>query len=162
VTTLIDVNGDTVTDAKDNCLACHGKTDAANAAQVPKGQLDLTQDASDDNALRITSYQELLFQDVEQELNMAMTAVQDHCVTFVTDPVTMAVTCAQFGTVSPSIVARNARGSRFFSKFTPGTAAFTHQTNGVPWLTAGELRLISEWVDIGAQYYNDPFKAPVN
>ena len=29
-------------------------------------------------------------------------------------------------------------------------------------LTAAELRLISEWLDIGAQYYNDPFQAPLN
>jgi hypothetical protein len=28
-------------------------------------------------------------------------------------------------------------------------------------LTTGELRLISEWLDIGGQYYNDPFVAPV-
>jgi hypothetical protein len=27
-------------------------------------------------------------------------------------------------------------------------------------LTAAELRLITEWLDIGAQYYNDPFVAP--
>ena len=27
-------------------------------------------------------------------------------------------------------------------------------------LTAAELRLIAEWLDIGAQYYNDPFVAP--
>jgi hypothetical protein len=27
-------------------------------------------------------------------------------------------------------------------------------------LTTAELRLISEWLDIGAQYYNDPFVAP--
>jgi hypothetical protein len=24
------------------------------------------------------------------------------------------------------------------------------------------LRLIAEWLDIGAQYYNDPFVAPAN
>jgi hypothetical protein len=29
------------------------------------------------------------------------------------------------------------------------------------YLTPAELRLISEWLDIGAQYYNDPFVAPV-
>ena len=29
-------------------------------------------------------------------------------------------------------------------------------------LTLGELRLISEWLDIGAQFYNDPFVAPAN
>ena len=27
-------------------------------------------------------------------------------------------------------------------------------------LSAAELRLISEWLDIGAQYYNNPFDAP--
>ncbi len=27
-------------------------------------------------------------------------------------------------------------------------------------LTPGELRLISEWLDIGGQFYNDPFVAP--
>jgi hypothetical protein len=28
------------------------------------------------------------------------------------------------------------------------------------WLSPAELRLISEWLDIGGQYYNDPFVAP--
>jgi hypothetical protein len=152
-----DANADNVIDAKDNCLACHSRTDAANATRVPAGQLELVTDASDDNNLRVTSYQELLFGDNELELNG--TVLQDRCVQFVIDPVTMVQTCAQFATVSPSLIARNAAASRFFTRFTP---AGTHSTAGVPWLTAGELRLISEWVDIGAQYYNDPFKAPEN
>jgi hypothetical protein len=29
-------------------------------------------------------------------------------------------------------------------------------------LTIGEMRLISEWLDIGGQYYNDPFVAPAD
>jgi hypothetical protein len=28
-------------------------------------------------------------------------------------------------------------------------------------MTPAELRLVSEWLDIGGQYYNDPFVAPV-
>jgi hypothetical protein len=28
------------------------------------------------------------------------------------------------------------------------------------WLTPAELRLVSEWLDIGGQFYNDPFVAP--
>jgi hypothetical protein len=28
-------------------------------------------------------------------------------------------------------------------------------------LTTGEMRLVSEWLDIGGQFYNDPFVAPV-
>jgi hypothetical protein len=42
---------------------------------------------------------------------------------------------------------------RFFAPFNPGG---TH----AGWLTPAELKLISEWLDIGAQYYNDPFAVP--
>jgi hypothetical protein len=31
----------------------------------------------------------------------------------------------------------------------------------VGFLSPDELRLIAEWLDIGAQYYNDPFQVPV-
>jgi hypothetical protein len=30
------------------------------------------------------------------------------------------------------------------------------------YMTASELRLVAEWADVGAQYYNNPFAAPVN
>jgi hypothetical protein len=52
-------------------------------------------------------------------------------------------------TFPPSMAASNARGSRFFNVMTSGL----HQ--GM--LSTAELRLLSEWLDIGAQYYNDPF-----
>ncbi len=60
--------------------------------------------------------------------------------------------------VAPSITAGNARGStRFFDRFAVGGvhAGFLSDT---------ELKLLSEWVDIGAQYYNNPFDpgVPVN
>lgn len=152
-TALVDADASGTIDDHDKCTGCHSRADAANAAQVPAGQLELTSDASDDNNLRVKSYQELLFGDIALALNGNV--LQDHCLVFVTDPVTMVQTCAQFETVSPSLLARNARGSRFFSKFAAGG---TH----AGYLTGGELRLISEWVDIGAQYYNDPFKAPEN
>lgn len=147
-----DANNDMVVNASDNCIACHSRT-GANGAQVPAGQLELVTDASDDNNLRVTSYQELLFGDNVLELNGNV--LQDQCIQFVTDPVTNVTSCAQFATVSPSLLARNAAGSRFFTVFASGGS---HEG----WLTEGELRLISEWVDIGAQYYNDPFKAPEN
>jgi hypothetical protein len=75
---------------------------------------------------------------------------------------------------------QNAAGSRFFSVFlnnqcqhttvlmngavpvgtttSTGSCSVDHRT----WLTTGELRLITEWVEIGGAYFNDPFKAPVN
>jgi hypothetical protein len=43
----------------------------------------------------------------------------------------------------------------FFTKFAPGGS---HAGR----LTPAELRLVSEWLDIGAQYFNDPFAVPVN
>ena len=44
---------------------------------------------------------------------------------------------------------------RVFSRFDAGGSH-------AGWLTPAELRLIAEWLDIGGQYYNDPFMAPVN
>jgi len=52
-------------------------------------------------------------------------------------------------TLPASMSAGNARGSRFFTVMNNAT----HQ--GM--LSTAELRLLSEWLDIGAQYYNDPF-----
>jgi hypothetical protein len=54
------------------------------------------------------------------------------------------------------MAAGNARGStRFFSRFGAGGSHAGYLTNA-------ELRLLSEWLDIGAQYYNNPFAAPLN
>ena len=58
--------------------------------------------------------------------------------------------------VAPSLSAGNAGGSvRFFSLFGPGGS---HDGR----LTPAELKLVSEWVDLGAQYFNDPFIAPLD
>ncbi len=165
-----DLNGDTLVDGNDNCLACHSRTDAASAPRIPAGQLELTKDTSDQNNLRVNSYQELLFTDNELELVNNGATLQDLCIQFEIDPLTGLPTlnCLQFATVPPPLSARNAAGSRFFAVFESNQC---RQTNGnittctfnhTGLLTPGDLRLISEWVDIGAQYYNDPFKAPVN
>lgn len=154
----IDVNADMAIDNADNCIACHNRVGAAGA-QIPAGQLELTSDASDQNGagVQVTSYRELLFGDNALELNGNV--LQDRCVQFATDPVTMQPVCVQFQTVARSLIPLNARNSPFFAKFAAGGS---HRTGGVSWLSSGELKLISEWVDIGAQYYNDPFKAPEN
>jgi len=120
-----------------------------NAARVPAGQLDLSATPSDDEPDHLTSYRKLLFAHNAQELNANM-ALQDICLQ--RDPVTDV--CIQFESVGGSMAALNARGSRFFLAMNTATHA------GI--LTTAEQRLISEWLDIGAQYYNDPFLAPVN
>jgi len=81
--------------------------------------------------------------------------VQDRLVQAGVDPVTGA---ARFVTVpvASSLRAGSASASsRFFARFAPGGS---HAGR----LTPAELKLLSEWVDGGAQYFNDPFAAPVN
>jgi hypothetical protein len=127
------------------CTNCHNRLDAANAPQVPAASLELTDDVSDEDALQLRAYRHLLFTRVELILENG--AVVPRLVdgppdangnpTQVTVPITAPMAAA------------NARGSRFFNVMTTGMHA------GM--LSPAELRLLSEWLDIGAQYYNDPF-----
>ena len=50
---------------------------------------------------------------------------------------------------------RAADSVRFFTIFAPGG---THAGR----LMSSELKLVSEWLDLGAQYFNDPFAAPLD
>jgi hypothetical protein len=136
---------DNVTVLADNtCTRCHNPRDAANVVQVPAGQLDLTDGPSDEEPLQFRAYRELLFTDNAQEVNMG--ALQDIDL----DP----GLGVQNVPVPASMIASNARGSaRFFGRFAAGGSH-------AGWLAPAELRLLSEWLDIGAQYYNDPFQAP--
>jgi len=139
--------------ADDTCTSCHTNRSAAGAAQVPPGQLELTDGASADQPDHFHAYRELLASDNEQEL--ANGVVQDRLVQDGVDPVTGA---PRFVTVpvASSLRAGGANASsRFFSRFATGGS---HAGR----LTPAELKLLSEWVDGGAQYFNDPFAAPVN
>jgi hypothetical protein len=136
------------------CTNCHSPVDAANVVRVPAAQLDLSDVDSQDEPKQKQAYRELLFSDNEQIVNMG--ALQDRLVTTI-DPVT-GLPVQNPVTVAPSLSAANARGStRFFSLFAAGGSH-------AGYLTPAELRLLSEWVDIGAQYFNNPFDpaAPLN
>ncbi len=52
-----------------------------------------------------------------------------------------------------------AASARFFNKM-EGTAGTV--VTIADFMSPSELRLLSEWLDIGAQYFNDPFTAPEN
>ncbi|HEU4515938.1 MAG TPA: hypothetical protein VFR77_01425 [Steroidobacteraceae bacterium] len=148
---VLDNLGNVVQD--NTCTSCHSPVDAMGAVQVPAGQLDLSGGASPDDADHLVSYRELLFTDNAQEVNMG--ALQDILVPGPPDPVTGQPTLVPVP-VAPSTTAAGATASTaFFSRFDAGG---THAA----WLTTAELRLIAEWLDIGGQYYNDPFVAPVN
>ncbi|MCP5472546.1 MAG: hypothetical protein R3E75_02090 [Steroidobacteraceae bacterium] len=134
------------------CTACHSPADDAGAVRVPAGQLDLSDGPSEEDADQFKSYRELLFTDNAQEVNMG--ALQDILVLAGTDPVT-GLPRQQTVPVPPSAIAGNARGStRFFSRFGAGGSH-------AGYLSPAELRLLAEWLDIGAQYFNNPFDPAV-
>ena len=148
---VLDAGGMVIAD--NTCISCHSPADAAGAVRVPAAQLDLSGGPSPDQADHLVSYRELLFTDNAQEVNMG--ALQDILVPGPPDPVTGLPTLVPVP-VAPSMSAAGARASAtFFSRFDAGG---TH----AGWLTPAEMRLIAEWLDIGGQYYNDPFMAPVN
>ena len=154
--------------AADTCINCH-TTDNMGVARIADAQLDLTDGASDLNADHFKSYRELLSGDNEQELDMGI--LQDRMLQdtdragnplFLTDangdpivdamgnPIPVMIPVP----VAPSMrVAGAAASPRFFNLFAPGA---THAGR----LSPVELKLIAEWLDIGGQYYNNPFDVP--
>jgi hypothetical protein len=150
------------------CTNCHNDKDAGGAARVPDAQLDLSDGPSTDEPDHFKSYRELLFPDDQQELNITGTALQDVQV-FVGNlidpdtglevldaggnPIPVFDTVPVVGGASMSV--NGSRAGRFMAKFLTGGS---HAGD----LTPAEMRLIAEWLDVGAQYFNSPFDAPEN
>jgi hypothetical protein len=148
------LDGDGVTVLADNtCTTCHAPADAMGAAQVPAGQLDLTDGPSDVDADHFKAYRELLSGDNEQAVNDG--ALQDRLVEVGIDPVTGDPVFVTVPVPASLSVAGANNSPRFFSRFAPGGSH-------AGWLSPAELRLVSEWVDLGAQYFNNPFDAPAD
>lgn len=169
----------------DSCIGCHTSN---NGTRVPAAQLDLSSMASDIEPDHFTSYRELLRGDAEQALDggvvserswecttldgMGMPVV--NIVTPAAIPQSMSEAGANFG-ASPNFfnclsVDNNCRSN--FGQTLPvdcveiGGDPVVADPLNVPvnhngLLSPEELRLIAEWLDIGAQYYNNPFDAPI-
>ena len=154
----------------DTCTSCHGLLDAAGMAQLPAAQLDLSDGPSADEPDHFKSYRELFFNDNQQVLdangNVIDTLVQEidgnGNPVFLTDangdlildangdPIPVLVPI----NVSPSVNVAGANFSpRFFDLFAPGGSHAGRLSND-------ELKLVSEHIDIGGQYFNDPFVVP--
>jgi hypothetical protein len=135
----------------DTCVSCHTSV-VANVPRVPYGQLDLATDPNQVQDEFFRAYRELLFNDQGQEIVGGALVDIDPAVG-----------------VPASMTANGARSSFFIEKMTSteldapralpaGTVDHTNM------LTGAELKLISEWLDLGAQNFNDPFDpaAPQN
>ena len=150
-TQALDQNGQPVTNT---CTNCHNNVDLAGAARVPAGQLDLSDGQSDLEPDHFKSYQELLANDEALVLNVNGQLITEQEQVDI-DPLT-GEPILQPVNVGPlmSVAGANASG-QFFAPFEAGQS---HDG----YLSDAELRLISEWLDVGAQYYNNPFDAPIN
>ncbi len=166
---MLDQENNIQTD--NTCIACHTAMSSQGEVQVPSGQLELTGELSATNPDFITSYVELLRNDQEQELvdgvlvnrlvpvldgNGEPVFLVDEEGELVLDaeqnpiPITTTVNVPSSMRLNGAI-----RSGRFFNKF---DANGTH----AGMLSNAELRLIAEWLDIGGQYYNNPFDAQEN
>ena len=143
------------------CSVCHDPVNAMAMVQVPQGQLDLTGSASNVDTTVVTSYEQVLFAHNAQTLNMGV--LQDLLVPAPgpPDPVTgLPTTIMVPVSLAPPMVAGSAAASTTFFRMFDGSF-MDPVLDHTGFLSPAELRLIAEWLDIGAQFYNDPFVAPV-
>ena len=166
---VFDTDGMTVLEDR-RCSSCHSPTDDLGNDQIPAAQLDLLNAPSSDQPDHLVSYRTLLFGDNERVLddmdrlvdliiplldangNPLFETDEDGNVILDADGNPIPLTTTVPVPALMSVGGARASGG-FFAPFQPGGV---HSG----WLTGAELRLISEWLDIGAQYYNDPFSAP--
>lgn len=176
--TIRDDDGNPIEDENeeviDQCTDCHSRTSAlfgdplfGEIAEEDRTQLDLTNEPSEDQADHFTSFRYLFITQTAQERD-ANDALVDKprrdalgeviCQTNEEgEPIVDAngvCTAPVLETVPPTMTGSGARASSNF--FAPFEAGGSH----AGWLTPAELKMISEWLDIGGQYYNDPFVIP--
>jgi len=157
------------------CTSCHTAANLVNA-----GQLELTSGTSDLEPDHLTSYQELLRDDNLQDAAgndiMVQDTDADGNLLFLLDADGNQVLDGG-GNPIPIMVPVNvpapmstggARASRVFMELMTGTDIDNNAGNQPTdtqshnlMLTQSELKLISEWLDIGAQYFNNPLDPAV-
>jgi hypothetical protein len=138
-----------------NCIGCHAFPNyAADGVTLipPAGQLELTDGLSVDEPDHFHAYRELLVTDNLQEVvNGALVDVLQPTgeVDIDGNPILDVVPIG-----SPASVAGARASGDFFDRFED--PANSHYNM----LSSAERRLIAEWLDVGAQYYNNPFDVP--
>ena len=148
----------TVDRAVNTCTTCHTATRTQDVTCTPTGTttpVTVTLQVAADGGLELDA-------DPAQQATAQLRAYQQLVSTHTTSSFSLDAACAPVRTdtqVSGSIAPGSAAGSRFF-RVLSGTPAAPVNHSG--FMTPAELRLLSEWVDIGAQYYNNPFAAPLN
>lgn len=160
-----------------SCVSCHSFT--AGDTEPPAAQLDLSGDISDEEVQHIESYRDLFFNDnfqqvvggVLTDVLITVPALDDdgNPILDINGNPTFEDIPDPDLEVSPSMSPNGARASYFMEKMTEtelnaGRTLSPATVNHANMLTPAEMRLIAEWLDIGGQYFNNPFhpNAPEN
>ncbi|MBT8090399.1 MAG: hypothetical protein KJO01_09350, partial [Gammaproteobacteria bacterium] len=139
-----------------NCLNCHTPTDPADgAARVPAGQLELQDGLSADEADHFHAYRELLVTDNLQVLDNGMLVDATQVIGQDEDGNDILALISN-GPPPLRVFLGAGLSSDFFDRFNDPTDLHFNI------LSQAERRLVAEWLDVGAQYYNNPFDAPAN
>jgi hypothetical protein len=126
-----------------------------NVTRVPAGQLNLETGPSGDEPDHENAYRELLVTDNLQVLD-AGGMLQD-AIQIIGQDVDGNDIPAFIPYASPASVGSARASSDFFDRFNDQNDLIHFNI-----LSKAEQRLIAEWLDVGAQYYNNPFDAPAN
>ena len=156
VTPVLDGNGVQV---DNRCINCHTQIDPADGMTViePAGQLELTDGLSPDEPDHFHAYRELLVTDnLQVVMNGALVDAQQQVGVDVDGNPIFDVIPNPNGSPARSAGAR--ASGRFFNRFEDSANNATVDHFG--FLNSAERRLIAEWLDVGAQYYNNPFDVP--
>ncbi len=164
----------------DTCINCHSTRDAMNVLRVPAGQLNLSDSADDPGANNMGqehAYRELFFPDEGQEINgmgqLVSITIQQEVLdangNSLVPPVFIDVPDPAAAVVPP-MTPNGARVSYFMEKMAETELNAGRVLPPVPtvdhsgFMTPDEIKLVAEWLDIGAQYFNNPFdpRAPQN
>ena len=165
---VLDGDGNLLADH--TCTTCHNTTDINGNLQVPPAQLDLSSGPSTDEPDHFKAYRELLITDNVQAIIdgilqdiLVQDTDEDGNLLFEVDDEGNPILDAddQPIPIMVPVPAGNSPMRAGFANSRSFLAEFSQGGGHAGQLTPAELRLISEWLDIGAQYYNNPFDAPV-
>ncbi len=138
--------GDGVTESPQTCTNCHNRINPVDTRRrCPRPRFELTDEVSDEDALQLRAYRHLLF--ARPELELVMGAVVPRQIPGPPDA------NGNPTTITPQLLRRWRRPMRVAR----GSLHVMNNATHAGMLSTAELRLLSEWLDIGAQYYNDPF-----
>jgi hypothetical protein len=139
------------------CTSCHTfpyiDPDDGVTVIPPAGQLELTDQLSIDVPDHLHAYRELLVTDNLQEVvgGQLVDVMQPNGeVDDLGNPILAPIPIG-----SPATIAGARASGRFFSRFEDPADTIHYDI-----LSSAERRLIAEWLDVGAQYYNNPFDVP--